>query len=103
MKISVLLLLTLAASAEVPTPESVLGHKPGDDFYLATYDDALGYFRKLAASSNVCPTVCPASLLWYARYLSTSHALPQGDNKVTAGSGWWLHVQLATRPGAPQG
>jgi zinc carboxypeptidase len=38
--------------ASVPTPESVLGHKPGDDFYLATYDDALGYFKKLAASSN---------------------------------------------------
>jgi hypothetical protein len=36
----------------VPTPESVLGHKPGDDFYLATYDDAIAYFHKLAASSN---------------------------------------------------
>jgi hypothetical protein len=22
--------------AQIPTPESVLGHKPGDDFYLAT-------------------------------------------------------------------
>ena len=41
-----------AAMAAVPTPESVLGHKPGDDFYLATYDDALAYFKKLAASSN---------------------------------------------------
>jgi hypothetical protein len=36
----------------VPTPESVLGHKPGDDFYLATYDESREYFRKLAASSN---------------------------------------------------
>src|SRR5712692_9105675 len=36
----------------VPTPESVLGHKPGDDFYLASYDDSREYFRKLAASSN---------------------------------------------------
>ncbi|HYL84911.1 MAG TPA: M14 metallopeptidase family protein [Candidatus Angelobacter sp.] len=36
----------------VPTPESVLGHKPGDDFYLAAYDDSRAYFRKLAASSN---------------------------------------------------
>jgi hypothetical protein len=40
------------ALAAVPTPESVLGHKPGDDFYLATYDDSLAYFKKLAASSN---------------------------------------------------
>src|SRR5579862_1766975 len=36
----------------VPTPESVLGHKPGDDFYLASYDDSRAYFRKLAESSN---------------------------------------------------
>src|SRR5258708_874458 len=41
-----------AALAEIPTPESILGHKPGDDFYLANYEDALGYFKKLAASSN---------------------------------------------------
>ena len=36
----------------VPTPESVLGHKPGDDFYLASYDEARTYYQKLAASSN---------------------------------------------------
>ena len=30
----------------------VLGHKPGDDFYLATYDESLGYFQKLAASTD---------------------------------------------------
>ncbi|MGA2427090.1 MAG: M14 metallopeptidase family protein [Candidatus Acidiferrum sp.] len=36
----------------VPTPESVLGHNPGDDFYLANYDESREYFRKLAASSN---------------------------------------------------
>src|ERR1700736_1732295 len=36
----------------VPTPESVLGHKPGDDFYLASYDESREYFRRLAASSK---------------------------------------------------
>src|SRR5215471_14790766 len=41
-----------AFAQTVPTPESVLGHKPGDDFYLASYDDSLDYFKKLAASSN---------------------------------------------------
>jgi hypothetical protein len=44
--------MAAAASAQVPTPESVLGYKPGADFKLATYDDALGYFRKVAAASN---------------------------------------------------
>jgi hypothetical protein len=50
----ILLLLCLcpAIAQTVPTPESVLGHKPGDDFYLASYDDSREYFRKLAVSSN---------------------------------------------------
>src|ERR1051326_7195026 len=39
-------------AAQVPAPESVLGHKPGDDFFLASYDEALGYFQKLAQSTN---------------------------------------------------
>jgi hypothetical protein len=42
----------IAAGQTIPTPESVLGHKPGDDFYLATYDESRAYFQKLAASSN---------------------------------------------------
>src|SRR5271165_1425398 len=47
------LLLTLTATAQtIPTPESVLGHKPGDDFYLASYDESRDYFRKLAAASD---------------------------------------------------
>jgi hypothetical protein len=41
-----------AAAQTVPTPESVLGHKPGDDFYLATYSETREYLHKLAASSN---------------------------------------------------
>jgi hypothetical protein len=36
----------------VPTPESVLGHKPGDDYYLANYDESRAYFHKLAEASN---------------------------------------------------
>src|ERR1700677_5415508 len=47
-----LFLVVSAALAQVPTPESVLGYKPGADFHLATYDDALAYFRKVAAASN---------------------------------------------------
>jgi hypothetical protein len=40
------------ARAEVPTPVSVLGHNPGDDFYLADYEDTVRYFHALAASSD---------------------------------------------------
>src|SRR5260370_40899601 len=42
----------LAAAQPVPTPESVLGNKPGDDFYLASYDESRNYFHKLAAASK---------------------------------------------------
>lgn len=35
-----------------PRPESVLGHRPGDDFYLASYDEALAYFQKLATATD---------------------------------------------------
>ena len=38
------------ATAQVPTPVSVLGHTPGDDFYLADYEDTVRYFHALAAA-----------------------------------------------------
>ena len=44
--------LFVTATAQIPTPVSVLGHNPGDDFYLADYDDAIKYFHALAASSD---------------------------------------------------
>lgn len=39
------------AAAQIPTPVSVLGHTPGDDFYLADYQDTLKYFHALAAAA----------------------------------------------------
>jgi hypothetical protein len=42
----------LIAAAQVPTPLSVLGHTPGDDFYLADYEDAIRYFHAAAAASD---------------------------------------------------
>ena len=47
-----LVLFGLLRGQSVPSPESVLGHKPGDDYYLANYDESRAYFHKLAASSN---------------------------------------------------
>jgi len=41
-----------AAQAALPTPESALGFRPGDDFKLATYDESLAYFRALDAASD---------------------------------------------------
>jgi hypothetical protein len=87
VKISVLipcLLMAAAAAAEVPTPESVLGHKPGDDFYLATYEDSLGYFRKLAASSNRIKLAEVGKTTqgrdWFIAFISNPENLAQLDH-----------------------
>jgi len=73
-----------AAQAPAPTPESVLGHKPGDDFYLATYEDALGYFRKLAASSNRIKLVNVGKTTqgrdWFMAFISDASNLAQLDH-----------------------
>lgn len=47
-----MLSLAAAIAQTIPAPESVLGHKPGDDFYLANYDESRDYFHKLAAVSD---------------------------------------------------
>ena len=55
--VSLLLLVSGAAPraqnrAGVPTPESVFGFAPGADYKLATYDQSIEFFRKLAAASR---------------------------------------------------
>jgi hypothetical protein len=42
---------SLVAQSGIPTPESVIGFKPGADFKLATYDDTIKYFKQLDAAS----------------------------------------------------
>jgi hypothetical protein len=46
---------TIVAAQETtttPTPESVLGFRPGADFKLARYEESIDYFRRLAASCD---------------------------------------------------
>jgi hypothetical protein len=72
------------AHAQPPTPQSVLGHKPGDDFYLATYEDSLGYFRKLASSSNRIKLVNVGKSTqgrdWFIAFISDPENLAQLDH-----------------------
>ena len=44
--------VALHGDGRLPTPESVLGFRPGADYKLATYDQAVGYFKKLAAATR---------------------------------------------------
>src|SRR5215469_11125090 len=73
-----------SACAQVPTPESVLGYKPGADFHLATYDDALGYFRKVAAASNRIKLVnvgkTTRGLDWWIAFISNPENLAELDH-----------------------
>ena len=49
------LVVSLAACplwSEVPQPRQHFGFDPGDDYKLADYQDTIGYFQKLQASSN---------------------------------------------------
>jgi len=40
------------AAQEVPTPGSLIGFDPGEDYKLADYDQLVGYYRALAAASD---------------------------------------------------
>jgi Zinc carboxypeptidase len=83
MRLLSALLFSTVLLAQVPTPESVLGHKPGDDFFLATYDESLGYFQKLAASTDKLKLVrvgkTTRGLDWYVAYISSAKNLAELD------------------------
>ncbi|GMV21179.1 MAG: hypothetical protein AMXMBFR57_11280 [Acidimicrobiia bacterium] len=42
----------LVAQSAIPTPESVIGFKPGTEFKLANYDQTIQYFQRLDAASD---------------------------------------------------
>ena len=44
--------LATARAADVPTPESHLGYKPGADFHLADWPTVVDYFRKVDIASD---------------------------------------------------
>jgi murein tripeptide amidase MpaA len=50
--VTVLAAGAVSAQQAVPTPESVLGFRPGDDFKLATYEESIEYFQRLDAASD---------------------------------------------------
>jgi hypothetical protein len=83
MKLAALLLTAAFLASAQPTPESVLGHKPGDDFFLATYDESLGYLQKLAQSTDKLKLVrvgkSTRGLDWYIAVISSGKNLASLD------------------------
>ncbi|MDH3225414.1 MAG: hypothetical protein OEO23_16965, partial [Gemmatimonadota bacterium] len=47
-----LAVLPVTLAGQIPTPESVLGHRVGEDFYLATFEESLDYFQRLDAATD---------------------------------------------------
>lgn len=43
---------TATLYAQLPTPAAYLGHTPGDDFYLANYEESVKYFHAMAQASD---------------------------------------------------
>ena len=76
-------LSALAVAQSLPTPESVLGYKPGADFHLTTYDESLAYFQKLDAASDHLKLVNVGKTTqgrdWYVALISTPQNLAQID------------------------
>src|SRR3989475_9080871 len=55
-RVRILLFLLLAAplaAASLPAPEAVFGFRPGADYKLATYNQSVDYFKRIAASSRL--------------------------------------------------
>jgi len=65
----------VAAQRAVPTPESVLGFRPGDDFKLATYEESVEYFKRLDAASDYVQLVevgrTSEGRTWYLALISS--------------------------------
>ncbi len=67
------------AAQSVPTPESVLGFRPGADFELATYEESIDYFQRLDAASDRITLIKTGRTSegrdWYIALISTSENL----------------------------
>jgi hypothetical protein len=88
---------TLVAQSGIPTPESVIGFKPGADFKLATYDETIKYFKTLDAASAKM-TLVPMGTstqgrTFYVALISTERNLAKVDR----------YREIARRLASPEG
>ncbi len=75
--------LASAGTAQAPSPESVLGFVPGADFHLATYEESVDYFQRLAAASDRITMVRTGQTSegrdWWIALISTPENLAQAE------------------------
>lgn len=112
LRITTLLICVLTTTApallaqQLPSPESVLGHRPGDDFFLATYDESLQYFKQLEQSTDKLRLVnvgqTSNGLEWQIALISSSENLARIDRyKQIAGQlAWARDLAPGSGPGS---
>jgi hypothetical protein len=96
----ILLFLLLAAplaAASLPSPEAVFGFRPGADYKLATYDQSVDYFKRIAASTRLvrlleAGTTTEGRTMYFALVSS-----PENLSKIDR------HREIARRLAHPQG
>src|SRR5947199_10612058 len=85
------------AQTSIPTPESVFGFAPGADYKLATYEQSIAYFKKLAASTPYMKLLeagkTSEGRTMYFALISTPENLAQVDH----------YREIAQRLAHPQG
>ncbi len=81
----------------LPTPEAVLGFRPGADYRLATYEESLDYFRRLDAASDRMTMVRVGTTSfgrpWWVALISTPENLRAAER----------HREIARRLADPRG
>ena len=86
-----------ADAPRLPTPEASFGFQPGADYKLATYDQSIDYFKKLAAASKYVKLVeagkTSQGRTMYFALISTPENLAQIDR----------YREIARRLAHPQG
>jgi hypothetical protein len=74
---------TAPLAGQLPSPESVLGFRPGDDFRLATYEESIEYFHRLDAASDRIQMIRVGRTSegrdWWAALISSPENLAEAD------------------------
>ena len=100
-RIAIALLLTLstslAAQSRLPTPESIVGFAPGAEQKLATYDQTIEYFKKLAAASDRMTLVEAGTSTQGRTYYFALISAPANLKKIDR------HREIARRLSRPEG
>jgi hypothetical protein len=89
--------VAVRATPSLPSPESVFGFEPGADFKLATYEQSVAYFKKVAAASKFVRLVEPGATSGGRTMLFALVSSPANLAKVDR------YREIARRLAHPQG